>query len=60
MTDRPQTSSEKNGMTIHPPVAQRQLETRHLECDLAGIGGDLAGVCAAITGVWGHGFGVTI
>ena len=36
-------------MTIHPPVAQRQLETRHLQCDLAVIGGGLAGVCAAIT-----------
>jgi hypothetical protein len=36
-------------MTIHPPVAQRQLETRRLQCDLAVIGGGLAGVCAAIT-----------
>jgi hypothetical protein len=36
-------------MTIHSPVAQRQLETRHLPCDLAVIGGGLAGVCAAIT-----------
>jgi REP element-mobilizing transposase RayT len=36
-------------MIIQPPAAQRQLKTVQLTCDLAVIGGGLAGTCCAIT-----------
>lgn len=36
-------------MIIQPPAAQRQLKSVRLECDLAVVGGGLAGVCCAIT-----------
>ncbi len=36
-------------MLIEPPVEQRQLLTKRLDCDLAVIGGGMAGTCCAIT-----------
>ncbi len=36
-------------MIVSPPVDQRTLKTERLACDLAVIGGGLAGTCCAIT-----------
>ena len=36
-------------MIIQPPAASRDIKTLRLKCDLAVVGGGLAGVCCAIT-----------
>jgi hypothetical protein len=36
-------------MRIEPPAEQRPLFTRHIDCDLAIVGGGMAGSCCAIT-----------
>lgn len=36
-------------MRIEPPAAERPLFTEHIECDLAIVGGGMAGTCCAIT-----------
>lgn len=36
-------------MRIEPPAEQRPLFTQHIDCDLAIVGGGMAGTCCAIT-----------